>query len=184
MSRENVEAVRRSADGWNRGDFDAWLQSPHPEIEFISEIARRVEGAETVWRGTEGMRRFWDEFHSVWDLSIELSEIRDLGDTVVALGRIQTRGNTSGVELESPVGYVFEFDGGLIRTYRAYLDPSEALRAAELRGRRRTTSSPLSASSVRCSLSLISKAWRRTMSTLCERCLTPGIRAVSNRSRT
>jgi ketosteroid isomerase-like protein len=71
--------------------------------------------------------------HSVWDLSIELSEIRDLGDTVVALGRIQTRGNTSGVELESPVGYVFEFDGGLIRTYRAYLDPSEALRAAELR---------------------------------------------------
>jgi hypothetical protein len=61
MSRENVEAVRRSADGWNCGDFDAWLQSPHPEIEFISEIARRVEGAETVWRGTEGMRRFWDE---------------------------------------------------------------------------------------------------------------------------
>jgi ketosteroid isomerase-like protein len=132
MSRENVEAVRRSADGWNCGDFEAWLQSPHPQIEFVSEISRRVEGAETVWRGPEGMRRFWDEFHSVWNLRIELSEVRDLGDTVVALGRIQTRGNTSGVELESPVAYVFEFDGGLIRKGRAYLDPSEALRAAEL----------------------------------------------------
>lgn len=40
--------VRRSLDGWNRGDLDAWLVAPHPEIEFVSEIARRVEGDETV----------------------------------------------------------------------------------------------------------------------------------------
>jgi ketosteroid isomerase-like protein len=46
---------------------------------------------------------------------------------------IAVRGNTSGVELESPVAYVFEFDGGLIRKARAYLDPIEALRAVELR---------------------------------------------------
>jgi ketosteroid isomerase-like protein len=128
-----VETVRRSLDGWNRGDFDAWLQTPHPEIEFSSAIARQVEGDETVWRGPAEMRQFWDEWHSVWNLSIEVSEIRDLGDTVVALGRIQTRGKASGVELESPVAYVFEFEGGLTRKVRAYLNPSEALQAVGLR---------------------------------------------------
>jgi ketosteroid isomerase-like protein len=133
MSKENVATVRRSLDGWNRGDVNAWLQSPHPEIEFISAIARQVEGDETVWRGPVEMRRFWDEWHSVWNLSIEVSEIRDLGDTVVALGRIQTRGKASGVELESPVAYVFEFDGGLTRKVRAYLNQSEALQAVGLR---------------------------------------------------
>jgi ketosteroid isomerase-like protein len=78
------------------------------------------------------MRRFWEEWHSVWDLAIDVSEIRDLGDTVLALGRIRARGKTSGVDLDEAVGYVFEFDEGLIRKSRAYLDPSEALEAAGL----------------------------------------------------
>ena len=34
MSQENVDYVRSSLDGWNRGDVDAWLGSPHREIEF------------------------------------------------------------------------------------------------------------------------------------------------------
>lgn len=132
MSRENVEVVRRSLDGWNRGDVDAWLQSPHPEIEWFSEIARRMEGAETVYRGTAEMRRFWDEWHAIWDLTIEVSEIRDLGDTVLVIGHIRTRGKASRIDLEQPVAYVFEFDEGLVRRIRAYLDPSQALEALGL----------------------------------------------------
>jgi ketosteroid isomerase-like protein len=133
VSRENVEAVRRSLNAWNRGEVDAWMEPCHPEIEWFSAIAGRVEGTETVYRGPAEMRRFWDEWHSVWDLRIDLSEIRDLGDTVLALGRMRTRGAASGVNLESPVGYVFEFDGGLVRTMRAYLDRDEALEAVGLR---------------------------------------------------
>jgi ketosteroid isomerase-like protein len=132
MSQENVDAVRRALDGWNRGDVVAWLEPCHPEVEWFSAIQGRVEG-ETVYRGSAELRRFWDEWHSVWDLTIEVSEIRDLGDTVLALGRIRTRGKTSGIEVESPVGYVFEFDAGLVRKIRAYLDRAEALEAVGLR---------------------------------------------------
>jgi ketosteroid isomerase-like protein len=132
MSQENVEAVRRSLDGWNRGDIDAWLQSAHPEIEWSSEVARRLEGAETVYCGPAGMRRYWDDWHSVWDVTIHLSEIRDLGDTVLAIAEVQTRGGASGIDIERPVAYVFEFDGGLARKARAYLDPREALEAVGL----------------------------------------------------
>lgn len=69
----------------------------------------------------------------MWDISIEVAEFRDLGDTVVAVGRFRTRGKASDVELESPIAYVFEFDGGLVRRVRTYLNPSEALQAVELR---------------------------------------------------
>ena len=133
MSRENVETVRRSLDGWNRGDVDAWLQSAHPEIEWFSEVARRMEGSETVYRGTAEMRRYWDEWHSVWEVTIDVSEIRDLGETVLALGRIRTHGEVSGIDLDQPVAYVFEFDGDLARKVRAYLDPQRALETVGLR---------------------------------------------------
>jgi ketosteroid isomerase-like protein len=132
MSQENVEIVRRSLDGWNRGDVEAWLQSAHPEIEWSSEIVRRVEGSETVYRGPAEMRRYWDEWHSVWEVMIDVSEIRDLGDTVVALASIRARGEASGIDLERPVAYVFEFDGGLARKVRAYLDPHQALEGVGL----------------------------------------------------
>ena len=132
MPRENVESVRRSLDGWNRGDVDAWLQGAHPEIEFFSDIARRMQGAETVSRGQAEMRQFWDDWHSVWNLVIDVSEIRDLGDTVLVLGRIRARGEASGVDLESPVAYAFEFDGSLARAVRAYLDPDQAVEAVGL----------------------------------------------------
>ena len=102
MSSQNVEIVRGSFDGWNRGDFDAWLEGAHPEIEWSSAIVRRVEGAEAVYRGMDGMRRYWDEWHAVWEVTIEILEIRDLGDTVLALGRIRTRGEASGIDLERP----------------------------------------------------------------------------------
>jgi ketosteroid isomerase-like protein len=132
MSKPNVEAVRRSLDGWNRGDVDVWLEAAHPEIEFSSEILKRLEGDETVLRGPAALRRFWDEWHSLWNLAIDVSHIRGFGDTVVALGRIRTRGKASGVDLEGPIAYVFEFDGGMARKVRAYLDPSQALEAVGL----------------------------------------------------
>jgi ketosteroid isomerase-like protein len=132
VSQENVDAARRSFDAWNRGDVDAWLESSHPEIEWSSEVARRLEGAETVYRGRAQMRQFWDEWHSVWDLTIEISEFRDLGETVVALGRMRAHGKASGIELDGPVAYVAEFQGGRARKLRAYLDPNQALEAAGL----------------------------------------------------
>jgi hypothetical protein len=54
--------------------------------------------------------------------------------TVVALGHVRMRAEASGINLERPLAYVFEFEEGLARTARAYLDPQQALRAVGLRG--------------------------------------------------
>ncbi len=104
----------------------------HPEVEWISEVSRLVDGSETVYRGVEGMRRYWDEWHSVWDVTISVEEIRDLGDIVLAFGRVQTRGGASGVDLERPVAFLYEFEDGLARRVRSYLEPEKALEAVGL----------------------------------------------------
>ncbi len=132
MSQENVDVVLRCLGGWNDGAMEVWLQGAHPEVEWHSAIARRVEGSDAVRRGHQEMRQFWDDWHSVWNLTIHIEETRDLGDTVVALGRMRTRGEASGVDLESPVGYVFEFEDGMARRVTAYMGHTEALSAVGL----------------------------------------------------
>ena len=134
MSQENVETVRRCLDGWNRGDFDAWMDSSHshPEIEWSSEVTMRMEGSETVFRGRDGLRKYWDEWHSLWDVRIDPTEIRDLGGTVLVIARTRTQVEGSGIDIEGPVAYVFEFEGSLARRVRSYLDPSKALEAVGL----------------------------------------------------
>lgn len=122
--------VGRSFEGWNRGDFDAWLEGAHPEIEWSSAIVRRMEGAETVYRRTDGMRRYWDEWHAVWDVTIDVTETRDLGETVLVFAGLHTRGRASGIDVDQPIAFVFEFDDGLARRVRSYLDPQQAIEAA------------------------------------------------------
>ena len=129
MSQENVEKVRSCIDAWNRGDLDAFLADAHPEIEWSSEVARRVEGVDSVYRGIAGLRRFWDQFRSVWELTIDGLETRSVGDTVVALGHLRAHGETSGIELEQPITYVFEFDGGLARRVWGVLRPCRSPRS-------------------------------------------------------
>src|SRR5215213_3788021 len=119
MSQQNVEAVRRTIDAWNRCDVDVWMREYHPEIEYTSAVLEHVEGAQSLYRGHAEMRRFWDDWHSVWNLNNDISDFRDLGETVVALGVYRTRGNASGVDLEGPVAYVCEFEAGLARRVRA-----------------------------------------------------------------
>ena len=101
-------------DGWNRGDVDAWLELAHPEVEFYSEVAGRMEGAETVSRGLDGAAPVLGRLaRGLESMTIEVAEARDLGDTVLVLGRMRARGEGSGVDLEQPVAYVFEFEGRL-----------------------------------------------------------------------
>jgi ketosteroid isomerase-like protein len=56
-----------------------------------------------------------------------VTETFDRGDTVVALANLRARGEASGVDLERQIAYVVEFEDGLARRARAYLDQREAL---------------------------------------------------------
>jgi ketosteroid isomerase-like protein len=133
MSEENVEAFRRAMEAYNRRDIDAFLQAFDSRVE-IHPLTLAMFGQETtVYRGHEGVRQFIRDVDEVLpQLQVELLEIRDLGERIVAQGRLRARGRASGAEVESPISWVIEFKGGRVTRMRDYLDPKDALEAADL----------------------------------------------------
>jgi ketosteroid isomerase-like protein len=88
----------------------------------------------TVSRGHEGARdafREWDDTFA--EIRVEISEVRDLGERIVAIGQIRARGRESGATVESPGGWVLDCRNGKAVLLREYLDHTEALEAAGLR---------------------------------------------------
>jgi ketosteroid isomerase-like protein len=133
MSQENVEAVKRFLDAYNRQDVEAMLEELDPEVEYHPALPILLGGEATVYRGHEGVRRLFREIYDAFDeIHVEYSEFRDLGDRVVGIGRVRMRGKGSGAETEAPTGSVVEFKNGKGIRVRTYLDPKEALEAAGL----------------------------------------------------
>ena len=133
MSEENVEAFKRGIAAWNRGDIDATLDVFDPEVEWRPTFQRLLGGDTAVYRGRHGVREFLQDLDETWaELPIEITEIRDLGERIVAIGHLRGRGKQSGAELESSIGYVVEFKNGKVIRMDDYLDHQEALEAAGL----------------------------------------------------
>jgi ketosteroid isomerase-like protein len=124
-----VTAVRRSIDGWNRDDFDACVAIAHPEIEWISAVAQQLTG-NSVYRGLAGLQRYWDEWHELWRVRLRIMEIARSEDTVVVVACTEARGDSSGVTLRQPIGYVYEFEEGMVRRAQSFIDPDHAYEAA------------------------------------------------------
>lgn len=90
-----------------------------------------VEGGS--FRGREGAETYFEALHATWEeVRLIAQEVRDLGDSVLWLGRIEGLGRGSGVPVDSPMGAVFNFRDGKVWRARSYLEHGEALRAAGL----------------------------------------------------
>jgi ketosteroid isomerase-like protein len=131
MSEENIEIVRRSMEAINRGDVEAALSYTDSDGELHSAIIGGTEG--NVYRGHDGLRRWYaDVMETFEELGTEFTEYRDLGDRIVAFGHIRARGRGSGLEIDSPTGWVFTLRRGKVVRAEGFLDPAEALKAAGL----------------------------------------------------
>ena len=133
MSQENVEAIRRATAAYNRGDIDAMLEELDPEIEWHPALQGLLGGEATVYRGHEGVRNLVrDTGESFTELQASQSEFREIGEQVVAIGHFEGRGRESGVRTETAYNWLVEFKNGKAVRIREYLDPDEAIEAAEL----------------------------------------------------
>jgi len=131
MSQENVEIVKVLMEAVNRRDIDAYAEVTTSDFEWFPVFAARVE--RDVYRGREGIEKFLFEVDETWEEFQPMpEEYRDLGDRVLALGRLKTRGRASGVPSDSPWGGIFDLHGGKVSRIRTYLDHGEALEAVGL----------------------------------------------------
>ncbi len=131
MSERDVETIRELMDAIDRRDIDAYVALTTPDFEWIPLFAARVGGG--VYHGREGIEAFLGEVDETWEEFRPMpEEYRDLGDRVLALGRLRTRGRASGVPSDAPWGGVYDLRGGKVSRIRTFLDHGEALRAAGL----------------------------------------------------
>ena len=133
MSEENVEAFKHGTELLNRRDIESFLEMLDPEVEWHPGLVALLEGEATVYRGREEVREMLqDIFEAFADFRFEFSEIRDLGDRILAVGEMRGRGTESGVEIESPWAFLIQLRNDKATHVRVYLDPKEALEAAGL----------------------------------------------------
>jgi ketosteroid isomerase-like protein len=127
VSEQNVEAVRRAWEAFDRGDLETFFADVAADVEFEEDPAF-PEAA--VFRGREEILEYLAGFQAAMaDHRFEVEELRDLGDRVLALLHETARGRSSGVDVDQRPAFLHEFRDGLIVRVRAYLDRAEALAA-------------------------------------------------------
>ncbi len=130
MSQENVETVKRLQTAFNAKDHEAFAELTTPDFEWTTSMAA-VEGE--VFLGREGIETYFERMREAWDEFLAIaSEHLDLGERVLFIGRLQGRGRTSGVPVDTALDILFDFRGARISRQRSFLDHAEALRAAGL----------------------------------------------------
>jgi hypothetical protein len=128
MSQENVDAFRRGADAISAGEVDIPTMV-HPEVVF--EPLR--SGTEGPYVGHEGMRRFLDDTEDMFEIfQPSYTDLRDLGDRVLAIGSLRMRARGSGVETDVPSAVIAEYRDGLLWRFKDYGQVRLALEAARL----------------------------------------------------
>jgi ketosteroid isomerase-like protein len=131
MSQESVvvrnEAVRRFFSAFDRED-ETFRETLHPQIEWypIEENRTPTRGVDAaMWNRNEWLRT-WDEHR------LELEEVVEEGDTVVASVHIKARGRGSGVEVDVRFYAQFEVRDGKVVYIYDHEDRQAAIKAAGL----------------------------------------------------
>ena len=96
--------------------------------------ARRPAAVErAVYRGRDEVSSGFAATWETWEVfHVEESEVRDLGNSIVWLGRAQLRGGTSHVELDQEFAVHFLVRDAKIVRIRGFLGWRDALEAAGL----------------------------------------------------
>jgi ketosteroid isomerase-like protein len=134
MAGENTRIVREVIDAWNIEDVDSIRHLISDDIVWL-EVGGMLEAEGTERQGWDevgkGMESLADAFRSY---EIELEEMFEVEDRVVAILREKARGRTSGAEVDTRFGYVITVSDGKLSRIEAYRDPDEALVAAGVAG--------------------------------------------------
>ncbi len=131
MSEENFQVVRALFDAFSRGDTAAMLKLADPNIVFtpIPE-APDVQSFHGHEGALQGLAQYTTE---IWeDFSVELREMRDFDDHVLASLRWWGRGPSSGIEVEVDICALVTFREGKIVRWQFFASEQQALEAAGL----------------------------------------------------
>src|SRR4029079_14327402 len=123
--------MRKGMDAWNQHDAGLWLSYAAPDVEWMPAGPAAVE--RTVSRGYDEVSSVSAAIWETWDLfQLEEAQIRDLGDSVLWLGRVKMRGSASHIDLDQEFAAHIRLQDGQVISVRSFLTWQEALEAVGL----------------------------------------------------
>jgi ketosteroid isomerase-like protein len=135
MSRENVEVVRAIYEAAARGHSDDVLGFYDPDVEWdVSQSPYRPVVGRDLYRGHEGLRRFFRDYRDPWRvIEDDCEDLIDAGAQVISVVTTRARGKASGAEVEATFqAGVWTLEEGRIVHVTWFSTRSEALEAAGL----------------------------------------------------
>jgi ketosteroid isomerase-like protein len=134
MSSENVETVKRIFEAAARRDAAGVLAAYDEDVEVdFSRAPQAAMIGRRIYRGHEGLRRWFREWHDAWaDVHDEVEEVIDAGEHVISVVNQHARGRASGVDVEQKhvAGMWTLRDGKVIRVVW-FPDRAHAIEAAQ-----------------------------------------------------
>jgi ketosteroid isomerase-like protein len=128
MSRENVEIVRRFVWAFEN-DRDVFRDLLHPEVEWFpfEEDRTRLYGIDAAIGNRDAWLDTWDEHR------LDLEELIEEGDSVVASVHLIARGKASGVAVDARIYPQFKVRDDKVVYIFDHESRAAALEAVELR---------------------------------------------------
>jgi ketosteroid isomerase-like protein len=121
---ENLDFVRSIYANWERGDFGRTF-GLHPEIAWAYVGGPEPSNGSGMAGLATAMRKWleaWEEWH------LEATDYRELdGDRILVLCRGFGRGKTSGLEISTEGGNLFEVRGGKVTRLVSYWSRDDAI---------------------------------------------------------
>jgi ketosteroid isomerase-like protein len=115
-------------DAWNAGDRDSLYAAVTDDAE-IKTLRVQLEGGSYI--GPEGLRKALADWDEDWEyVRFTPHEIHEHDPFVVVETRVETKGKTSGVDLDVPVTMLWEFRGDRVSRVESFSEREDALRAA------------------------------------------------------
>jgi ketosteroid isomerase-like protein len=129
MSQEDVEIVRSVFEAVNSEDIERTLALTHPEFEV--EVPPELSAEPDVYRGVEGMRRYWQTFAEAMDeIRFKAEQIWDAGDAVVVALSVTAKGRQTAITVEQRPVTVWRMRDGKVLNIAVFTSLAEGLASA------------------------------------------------------
>lgn len=131
MPEDNVDLVRRVYEAAANRNASEVFDLYDEQVELD---ASRLGMFSEVFRGHDGLRKLFRDWHEAWgEIEYSYEELIDAGeDTVISVVRRHARGRASGVDVEHPFALLWTVRDGRVVRVEWYLSRAEAFEAAGL----------------------------------------------------
>ncbi len=121
-----MDIVQRVFDAVNREDIEATLALTHPDFEV--SVPPELSAEPDVYRGIDGMRRYWQTFAEAMDeIRFTPARVWDAGDAVVVDLEVTAKGRQTSIAVEQRPATVWTMRDGMVLQVAVYASLAEGL---------------------------------------------------------